>query len=64
MRVQTTTQKVVTNYGSHYVAVSRDARGCVTEIAISSPGKFDNSALNDFVIQLQDAINSVIGDAG
>jgi hypothetical protein len=60
MRLHATTQKVRTNYGSHYVSVMRDTKGTVCEIAISSPGKFDNSALNDFVIQLQDAINEVL----
>ena len=64
MRLITTTQKVRTNYGAHYVAVDRDIDGRVISIAISSPGKFDNSELNTFVIQLQDAINEVLGDAG
>lgn len=63
MRLITTTQRVETNYKTHYIHVSRDGRGQIREINISSPGKFDNSSLNEFIIQLQDAINAVIGDA-
>ena len=62
MRLITATQKVATNYGSHYVSVDRDANGRVISVAISSPGKFDNSALCEYVIQIQDAINELLGD--
>ena len=61
MRLLTTTQKVQTNYGSHYVSVSRDPTGMIREIAISSPGKFTETAMSAFVLQIQDAINDVIG---
>lgn len=64
MRLITTTQRIETKYGTHYCHISRDASGQVHEIALSSPGKFDNSELNTFVIQIQDAINAVLGDAG
>ena len=60
MRLLTTTQKVETKYGSHYIAVSRDPSGMIREIAISSPGKFTETAMSQFVLQIQDAINSVI----
>ena len=60
VRLLTTTQKVETNFGSHYICVDRDPTGRIISIGISSPGKFDNSELSEFVIQLQDAINSVI----
>ena len=61
MRLLTTTQRVETKYGSHYVAVSRDPTGMIREIAISSPGKFTETEMSRFVLQIQDAINDVIG---
>lgn len=63
MRLITTTQRVETKFRTHYIHVSRHPDGRIHEVGISSPGRFENSELSEFVIQLQDAINSVIGDA-
>jgi hypothetical protein len=62
-RLITTTQRVETKFKTHYIHVSRDSTGRIHEIGISSPGRFDNSELAEFVIQLQDAINEVLSDA-
>ena len=60
MRLITTTQRIETRYGTHYCHISRDPSGMIREIAISSPGKFTETAMSQFVLQIQDAINSVI----
>lgn len=62
MRLITTTQKVETKYGSHYIHCSRDTDGNVREIMISSPGKFTETAMSAFVLQIQDAINEVLSE--
>lgn len=60
MRLITVTKRVETKFRTHYIHVSRDPEGRVHEIGISSPGRFENSELSEFVIQLQDAINEVL----
>ena len=62
MRLITVTKRVETKFKTHYIHVSRDKDGRVHEIGISSPGRFDQSELSEFIIQIQDAINEVLGD--
>jgi len=57
------TQKVESAHGSHYVHVSH-VDGRVTGLSISSPGKFDDTALGDLLIALSTAANEVIAEIG
>lgn len=62
-RLNTLTQKVPTKFGSLYAHVSHDPRdpaGRVIEVAFSTPGKFDNSAVSDAVVALGAATTAMI----
>jgi hypothetical protein len=60
-REQCITQKVETDFGSHYVHVSHVGHR-ITGISISSPGKFDDSALAGMLGALSEAATGVIAD--
>jgi len=62
-RLNTITMKVPTRFGSLYAHVSHDPRdpsGRVIEVAFSTPGKFDTSAVSDALIALGHATTSAI----
>ena len=63
MRTQVTTERVKTAFGSMYVHLHIDDSGHPVGLAISTPGKADNTQLDDVIRQLADATSGVLADA-
>lgn len=59
-RLMTTTQKVETRFGSIYTHVSVDASGAVREVAISTPGKHADTAVEAAMTALGRAITECL----
>lgn len=54
------TTKVKTPFASLYTHVSFDDRGRVTEVSISSPGKFSETEVGEALTALAEAITNTI----
>jgi hypothetical protein len=59
-RASGTTIKVRSQFGNHFVSVFADADGRVCHLAISSPGKFHNTAIRKLLDDLEAAANQAI----
>lgn len=59
-RFHTTTQKVETRFGALYVHVSVDAKATVREIAISTPGKHSDTAVEAAMVEIGRAITECL----
>ena len=62
MRHQATTQKVETPFGAMYVHLATDATGRPAGIVISTPGKADNTQLDEVIRRLAEAADGLIRD--
>ena len=60
MRTQAMTERVETVFGSMYVHIHADDSGRPVGLAISTPGKADNTQLDDVIRQLADAADGML----
>lgn len=58
-REQMITRKVASKFGSLYVHITH-TRGRVTHVAFSSPGKFDETTVNDMLERLGAAATGIV----
>lgn len=62
-RTSCITQKIVTEFGSHYVHLEIE-RGCVVGISISSPGKFGQTQIAGMLGAISEAASSMMAEMG
>ena len=62
MRTQAMTERVETAFGSMYVHIHADDSGRPIGLAISTPGKADNTQLDDVIRQLAATANGMLKD--
>lgn len=63
-RHRTITRKVATDHGSLYAHIELDVAGHVCGISFSTPGKHDNTAVDDLIRRLGEAANETIREIG
>ncbi len=59
-RTVTLTQKIPTKFGSLYAHVDLDRDRRVVAVTFSTPGKFDNTELDDVIKQLGEAVTDLL----
>lgn len=59
--MEATTIKIPTEFGSLYCHVAHDS-GHVMEIRFSSPGKFDNTQIEQLLVQLGEAASAACAE--
>ena len=63
-RIRTLTQRVPTPFASLYIHVSTDETGQVCDVAISTPGKHEDTTLHETLVALGAAITECLPAKG